>query len=157
MTHSPHPSLHSCPTCTFQALVSVLVVLIIFIYVAVTFDGKLGSLPNNYLDLGYDLSFSNYLGYAAIAVMPISLTSATIFSEAMWQRCWASADKRTLRWGSIYGCFAVIAVVFLFGFGGQLVNVFHLSFIPSPLYCPHSLLIKPFRHSCCLGWCVGPC
>ena len=33
-------------------------------------------------------------GYASIAVLPISLASSTIFSEAMWQRCWATVDKR---------------------------------------------------------------
>lgn len=38
--------------------------------------------------------FSFHPGYASIAVLPISLASSTIFSEAMWQRCWATADKR---------------------------------------------------------------
>lgn len=35
-----------------------------------------------------------HTGYASIAVLPISLASSTIFSEAMWQRCWATVDKR---------------------------------------------------------------
>lgn len=37
---------------------------------------------------------ATYTGYASIVVLPISLMSSTIFSEAMWQRCWATANKR---------------------------------------------------------------
>jgi hypothetical protein len=56
-----------------------MVVLILVIYVAVDFRRPLPPLPDY---LGPD----NYNGLSAIAVMPISLISATIFSEAMWQR-----------------------------------------------------------------------
>lgn len=54
-------------------------ILILVVYVAVTYRQPLGPLPEN-------LQWGNPYGLAAIAVMPISLTSATLFSEAMWQR-----------------------------------------------------------------------
>jgi len=44
---------------------------------------------------------------------------ASIFSEALWQRVWASEDQQTLRHGAYLGCGLVIFVVFscgLFGF-----------------------------------------
>lgn len=97
----------------WQALASVIVVTIIFIYVWATFDAPLGPVPH-YLGL------SNYNGLASIAVMPISLVSSTIFSEAMWQRCWAGKDNRSLQLGALFGTLAVIVVVFLFAFGGFL-------------------------------------
>ena len=59
-------------------------------------------------------------GYSAIFVMPASLFAATIFSEAMWQRVWASRDKRALHLGAIYGAIAVILVVFFAGLCGLL-------------------------------------
>lgn len=55
-------------------------ILILVIYVAVTYRVPLGPLPDY-------LQFNNQYGYAAVAVMPISLVSSTLFSEAMWQRC----------------------------------------------------------------------
>lgn len=70
-----------------QALNSLLMVLVLFIFVAATFRAPLPTpLPANLRP--------NFYGYSAIAVMPVSLVSATIFSEAMWQRCWATATKK---------------------------------------------------------------
>jgi hypothetical protein len=43
-----------------------------------------------------------------------------MFSEAMWQRVWASASKRALYGGATIGCISVILLVFLSGFGGWL-------------------------------------
>jgi hypothetical protein len=40
------------------------------------------------------LAGTNKPGYSSIFVMPASLFTATVFSEAMWQRAWASADRR---------------------------------------------------------------
>lgn len=57
-------------------------------------------------------------GYSSIFVMPASLFSATVFSEAMWQRAWASKDKHALHKGAILG--AVILVVFFAGLCGLL-------------------------------------
>lgn len=87
-------------------------VLILVIYVAVDFRNPLPPVPH-YLGPG------NYNGLSSIAVMPISLISATIFSEAMWQRCWASANSRALHTGALLGAAATIVVVFIFAFGGE--------------------------------------
>jgi solute:Na+ symporter, SSS family len=59
-------------------------------------------------------------GYSSIFVMPASLFAATVFSEAMWQRVWASKDKRALHKGAIIGAIAVILIVFFAGFCGLL-------------------------------------
>jgi hypothetical protein len=59
-------------------------------------------------------------GYIAIFTLTISLISSTMFSEAMWQRVWASASKRALYGGATIGCISVILLVFLSGFGGWL-------------------------------------
>ncbi|CAI5475751.1 unnamed protein product [Closterium sp. Yama58-4] len=100
----------------WQAGVSVVFVLILFIFVCATFDAKLGPLPSEPVDL----TWSNEFGLASIAVMPISLISSTLFSEAMWQRCWASASRKALLGGAALASVAVTIVVFLFGFGGLL-------------------------------------
>eukprot|EP00850_Spirogloea_muscicola_P006407 SM000030S11416 [mRNA] locus=s30:496242:502221:- [translate_table: standard] len=97
----------------WQALLSIVIFGLLLVYVGVTFDAPLDQ------PLGY-LNWENYSGLSSIAVLPISLISSTIYSEAMWQRCWASADNRTLMWGATLGCCAVVVVVFLSGFGGFL-------------------------------------
>ena len=38
----------------------------------------------------------NEAGYASIFTMPISLLSATVFNEAMWQRVWAAESPKAL-------------------------------------------------------------
>ncbi|KAF9337873.1 hypothetical protein BGZ91_009191 [Linnemannia elongata] len=87
---------------------------IMAIYVAVTYRPE--SLPTPLPEgLG-----ANYWGWAAIAAMPISMICATLFSEAPWQRIWASADDRALKRGSILGAAALVVVCFLYGFGGFL-------------------------------------
>jgi hypothetical protein len=43
-----------------------------------------------------------------------------MYSEAVWQRVWASANKRALYGGAVLGCSAIILLVFLSGFGGWL-------------------------------------
>jgi len=99
-----------------QGALTVLLVAVLAIYVGVTFRG----------DLPPDLGFSrdwlgpNKYGYSAILVMPVSLMSATVFSEAMWQRVWASADRRTLMVGASLGAVGVIVVTFFFCFCGFL-------------------------------------
>ncbi|KAL4441843.1 hypothetical protein ABPG77_003759 [Micractinium sp. CCAP 211/92] len=70
--------------------------------------------------LGFCLSGKNTIGYSSIFVMPASLFTATVFSEAMWQRAWASADKRALVRGSILGCTGIVLVVFFVGLCGIL-------------------------------------
>ena len=59
-------------------------------------------------------------GYSSILTMPLSLFAATVFSEAMWQRCWASSDTRNLRIGAWVGAAITIVVVWFAGFTGLL-------------------------------------
>lgn len=54
--------------------------------------------------------------------MPLSLMGASVFSEALWQRVWASQDHRTLKLGSYIGCAAIIFVVFVCGMFGFLAS-----------------------------------
>lgn len=69
---------------------------------------------------GFCLTGTNKAGFSSIFVMPASLFTATVFSEAMWQRAWASADKRSLVRGSILGCTGIVLVVFFVGLCGIL-------------------------------------
>ncbi|KAG0031895.1 hypothetical protein BGZ81_000325 [Podila clonocystis] len=97
-----------------QGVFAVILLLIMTIYVAVTF--RPASLPTPLPEtLG-----PNYYGWAACGAMPISLTCATIFSEGPWQRIWASADDRALKRGSLWGSLGLIIVCFMYGFGGFL-------------------------------------
>ena len=59
-------------------------------------------------------------GYSSILTMPLALFAATVFSEAMWQRCWASSDTKNLRTGAWVGAAITIVVVWLAGFTGLL-------------------------------------
>ncbi|KAK9811347.1 hypothetical protein WJX72_002216 [[Myrmecia] bisecta] len=97
-----------------QAVLSVILLAVLFIFVAVTFRQPLPHPLPSYLGP------SNYSGLSSIAVMPISLASSTVFSEAMWQRCWASKTDRKLIIGATGGFFVTTVVVFLYGFGGFL-------------------------------------
>ncbi|KAF9957585.1 hypothetical protein BGZ70_009472 [Mortierella alpina] len=97
-----------------QGVFGVLLLFVMAIYVAVTYRPE--SLPT---PLPAEIG-PNYLGYAAIGAMPISMVCATLFSEAPWQRIWASADERALKRGSLWGAMGLIVVCFLYGFGGFL-------------------------------------
>ncbi|KAG0007657.1 hypothetical protein BGZ80_004397 [Entomortierella chlamydospora] len=97
-----------------QGVFGILLLLIMAVYVAVTYRPE--SLPT---PLPEELG-PNYWGWAACGAMPISMTCATIFSEGPWQRIWASADEKALRRGSIWGSIALVVVCFLYGFGGFL-------------------------------------
>lgn len=96
-----------------QGIATVILVTVLCIYLAVNFREPLPPpLPDS---LG-----STAPGWSAVFVMPCSLICATVFSEAMWQRCWAAADDRTLLVGSILGCAITTAVVFVFGIAGLI-------------------------------------
>lgn len=96
-----------------QAVVSIIILVIVTIYVAVEFRQPLPrDLPDN---LG-----PNFSGYSAIFTIPVSLISATVFSEAVWQRVWASESDATLRAGGVIGFISVTIFVFLTGFYGFL-------------------------------------
>ena len=69
------------------------------------------------------LGWDNQYGYVAIFTLGLALFTAVLFSEAMWQRVWASTDRRTLHAASGFACTLVIIVVFLSGFFGWLALV----------------------------------
>eukprot|EP00951_Prasinocladus_malaysianus_P038810 scaffold429113_cov50-Prasinocladus_malaysianus.AAC.1 len=120
-----------------QAIFTILLITILCIYVAVTFRYDLGPLPDylgpnffgycgparthwrlNDLFMGLSVIFDGR--YSSILTLPLSLMGASIFSEALWQRVWASQDHRTLQIGAGIGCTIVIIVVFLSGLFGFL-------------------------------------
>lgn len=63
-----------------QACLTIVLLLIVYIYVAATF--RPGPLPPLNAELG-----PNYWGYASIAAMPIANTTAGIFVEYNWYAC----------------------------------------------------------------------
>lgn len=83
------------------------------IYLAVTFRYPLPPIPDT-------IAGTTVYGYSAIFVMPVSLFTATVFSEAMWQRAWAAESSRKLKIGASFGAAAVILVVFISGLCGWL-------------------------------------
>ncbi|KAF9205236.1 hypothetical protein BGZ49_004306 [Haplosporangium sp. Z 27] len=97
-----------------QGVFGILLLVIIYIYVSFTYR------PNHLpIPLPEELG-PNYWGWSAMVAMPLSMTCATFFSEAPWQRIWASADEKALKQGSLWGALALMAVSFLYGFGGFL-------------------------------------
>ncbi|KAI8599246.1 hypothetical protein EDD21DRAFT_416980 [Dissophora ornata] len=97
-----------------QGVFGIFLLVVMAIYVAITYRPV--DLPTPLPEgLG-----ANYWGWASIAAMPISMTCATFFSEAPWQRIWASADERALKRGSLWGAIGLVIVCFLYGFGGFL-------------------------------------
>lgn len=110
-----------------QGFLSMVFLTVVSIYVGVTFDHKLPSLPDG-TNCSPDRADScpmlapSEAGYWALFVMPASLISATVFSEAMWQRVWASTDDRSLKIGAIGGGVLVTILVFVLGFFGFLAN-----------------------------------
>ncbi|KAI9011205.1 hypothetical protein BC832DRAFT_550007 [Gaertneriomyces semiglobifer] len=106
----------SIATDKYQGIFIMSLLCVTFIYIAAEFR-----LPSPRPPLPPTLD-ANYTGWASFATMFISLTAATFFSDAVWQRVWASADKRALRVGASMGAVLAIVVAFLFGFGGFLAG-----------------------------------
>ncbi|TPX69926.1 hypothetical protein SpCBS45565_g02087 [Spizellomyces sp. 'palustris'] len=100
----------------FQGMFSLLLLGVTMVYIAVTFR-----LPDPRPPLPPTLD-ANYAGWSSIVTMGVSLTAATFYSDAVWQRVWASADARTLRRGAAIGATMATMVAFLFGFGGFLAG-----------------------------------
>ncbi|KAJ1483003.1 hypothetical protein T484DRAFT_1623466, partial [Baffinella frigidus] len=101
-----------------QALVSMLLLAIATIYVIATFKEVL---PVGFGD-NKPLLAPNEAGYASIFTMPISLLSATVFNEAMWQRVWAAESPKALYGASFIAAFFVSAAVCLYAMSGFLVT-----------------------------------
>jgi len=99
-----------------QAILSLLILAVVTIYVAATFREDL---PENFGELE-DFLGPNKSGYSAIFVMPLSLISATVFNEGMWQRVWAAQDERALKMGGCIACVWIVIAVFLYGLFGFL-------------------------------------
>jgi len=62
----------------------------------------------------------NVYGYTSIFTLSLSLVASTVFSEAVWQRVWASSSRRALRAGAGIGAALVTCVVAVSGIGGWL-------------------------------------
>lgn len=62
----------------------------------------------------------NEYGYTSIFTLGLSLLASTIFSEAMWQRVWASSSRRALHVGAGVGAAMITCVVAVSGIGGWL-------------------------------------
>jgi Na+/proline symporter len=79
-----------------QGVNIVLFIAVLSCYIAATFRAPLPA------DFGPSAPYlgPNFYGYSSIVAMPVSLMSATVFSEAFWQRCWASQDKKALYLGA---------------------------------------------------------
>lgn len=114
----------SIATDVVQGFVSIIFVAVVVIYVAATFREPLPKPMPPALVAG-DPAFGpsgERAGLGAIFAMPCSLIAATVFSEALWQRVWASTDRRSLRLAAGLGSLGVILTTFLLGFAGILVS-----------------------------------
>ncbi|CAI5529735.1 unnamed protein product [Closterium sp. Naga37s-1] len=96
-----------------QALASLIFTALLTAHVLLNFPSPLPPLPPA-------LGWSNPRGLEAVLFMPLSLLATTLFNEAMWQRCWASASAAALLGGAALGAGAITAVVGLLGFAGLL-------------------------------------
>uniref|UniRef100_A0A7R9V1J1 Uncharacterized protein n=1 Tax=Chlamydomonas euryale TaxID=1486919 RepID=A0A7R9V1J1_9CHLO len=120
----------SIATDQIQAIASITLITLLTIYVAVTFRPPYGlpkPIPNDVVgSRDYDTGYVNWplgankFGYSAIFSMPAALVAATVFSEAMWQKAWASEDRKALIFGGSVGFVLITITVFLFGLGGWL-------------------------------------
>ncbi|KAI9294533.1 hypothetical protein K502DRAFT_342359 [Neoconidiobolus thromboides FSU 785] len=95
-----------------QAIFASLLLIVLSIYVGATFRPELGPLP--------DFLQPTYTGFSSIAAMPISLFCATVYSEAPWQRIWASENPQALKTGAALASFIIFVFVFVFGLFGFL-------------------------------------
>ncbi|KAI8919178.1 hypothetical protein DFJ77DRAFT_453269 [Powellomyces hirtus] len=98
----------------YQGFFTITLMAVTAVYVAVTFR-----LPDPRPPLPPTLD-ANYQGYTSIVTMGVSLICATFFSDAVWQRVWASQDSKTLFRGAAIGAGFAVLVAFFFGFGGFL-------------------------------------
>eukprot|EP00667_Euglena_gracilis_P001673 EG_transcript_1672 len=103
----------SVATDQIQGIMSILLLLVVTIYLGVTFDMPLP--PMTSLVGGATLA-----GYSSICTMPASMFSASVFNEALWQRAFAAENRRTLWIGAIIGATGSILMAFICGLCGWL-------------------------------------
>ena len=97
----------------YQAILALTLLSVVVVYAMAAFRPDLSQpLPEN---LG-----PNQSGYSSIFALPISILSATLYSEAVWQRVWASETRHVLRFGSSVGALLIFIVMFIYGFLGWL-------------------------------------
>ncbi|GJP78331.1 hypothetical protein CLOP_g8651 [Closterium sp. NIES-67] len=123
----------------WQALASIIFTALLTTLVLATFPSPLPPLSPN-------LGWSNPLGLASLVFMPVSLLATTLFNEAMWQRCWASASPSSLLWGAALGSAAITAVVSLLGFAGLLAAWSGVYQPSGPDDSGNTILFSLFRH-----------
>jgi Na+/proline symporter len=99
----------------YQAIFSLFLLLIMTIYISVTF--RPDSLPVLPAHLGI-----NRAGIESIFTLFLALGSSCFYSDAMWQRVYASEDEKSLKLGAILGALLTIFVVFSFGFAGFMAT-----------------------------------
>lgn len=108
-------------TDVFQGVTALVLAIIASIYVAVEFRPTLPSLTDDLVwGVRAPTDDQARYGFSSLLSLPASLFAATIFSEAMWQRCWASASEKSLRRGSILGCILTVLLTFLAAFAGWI-------------------------------------
>lgn len=101
-----------------QGIMTAIFILILVIYTAATYRPDLPPLSNNVN--GMWALGANAAGYGAIFSMPCSLMAATVFSEAMWQKVWASQDRKSVVFGGAVGMVLITVAVMIFGLMGWL-------------------------------------
>eukprot|EP00668_Euglena_longa_P026297 GGOE01032915.1.p1 GENE.GGOE01032915.1~~GGOE01032915.1.p1 ORF type:complete len:477 (-),score=100.58 GGOE01032915.1:163-1593(-) len=103
----------SVATDQIQGIMSIVLLLVITIYLGVTFDMALPAMTDT-------VAGTTVSGYSSIWTMPASMFSAAVFNEALWQRAFAAEDKRTLWLGATIGAVGSILMAFICGLCGWL-------------------------------------
>lgn len=113
----------SIATDQLQGIAAFLLMVVVAIFVGVNYRGR-GVPPMAALAPELRPSFA---GWTSIFTLGASLTGCYIFSEALWQRVWASEDRRALRGGATIGFALTTAFIFFLGFGGWLALAWGLA------------------------------
>eukprot|EP01025_Chloroclados_australasicus_P003530 TRINITY_DN1083_c1_g1_i7.p1 TRINITY_DN1083_c1_g1~~TRINITY_DN1083_c1_g1_i7.p1 ORF type:complete len:530 (-),score=37.94 TRINITY_DN1083_c1_g1_i7:2593-4182(-) len=87
-----------------QGIASIILVVFLIFYISITFRRSIPS------DLPPELGATE-TGYSSLLAMPVALFTATVFSEAVWQRVWASENRRALNLGAAIGSIGIVLLV----------------------------------------------
>eukprot|EP00668_Euglena_longa_P010719 GGOE01012996.1.p1 GENE.GGOE01012996.1~~GGOE01012996.1.p1 ORF type:complete len:523 (-),score=81.72 GGOE01012996.1:163-1731(-) len=96
-----------------QGIISIVLLLVITIYLGVTFDMPLPAMTDT-------VSGNTQTGLSSIFTMPASIFAGAVFNESLWQRAFAAENKRTLWIGATLGAVGSIVMVFICGLCGWL-------------------------------------